>query len=549
MARLADLGHDRHQRAPGILGGMTLDAVTTISWIVAFVLVTVTVTGLTGRIGWSAPVGLVVVGGAASFIPGIPQVTVQSELILYGLLPPLLFAAAIRTSILDVRARRDSILILSVGLVAFTVVVVGFATWLLIPALTLAAGFAFAAVVAPTDAVAVTAIAGRVGLPRRVVTILEGESLLNDATALVALNATIAAIVSVLNPTTVAIDFVLAVVGGGAVGLGIGFVVSRIRRLLRSPVLDTSLSLVTPFLAFLLAELIHGSGVLAVVIAGLYLGFTAPTVASAEARVAEQLNWRTIQFLLENAVFLFIGLNLAHIVKAAAVTGPGLWPTIGICVAVLLILLVSRAAWVLAITLVYRHGPKRLRERGWSWRNAIVVGLAGVRGVVTLAAVFLLPEQTPAREFLQFLAFVVVVASLIGGLALPGIIRALRLPAPNYMQETTERQQLMAEARRAGILRLDELVTVDDEARVVERLRQDAAFLSDTLDNYALEEALPQLKSYQRLRADMIAAERKAVLAARREGRYREPAIIAVLKSIDAEETALRSAAPKQPGT
>jgi CPA1 family monovalent cation:H+ antiporter len=523
-----------------------VDAVTTITWIVAFVVVTVTVTGLVGRIGWSAPVALVAVGGVASYIPAVPHVEVHSELILYGLLPPLLFAAAIRTSVVDVRARRDSILLLSVGLVAFTVVVVGFATWLLVPAITLAAGFAFAAVVAPTDAVAVTAIAGRLGLPRRVVTILEGESLLNDATALVALNASVAAIVSVVNPGTIALEFLIAVIGGGGVGLAVGWLVSRIRRMLRSPVLDTSLSLVTPFLAFLIAQAIHGSGVLAVVIAGLYLGFTAPTVSSADARVAERLNWRTVQFLLENAVFLFIGLNLSSILEGALRTGPGLWQSIGICAAILAVLVVSRIAWVMGTTVLYRKGPRRLRSRSWSWGNGVAVGAAGVRGVVTLAAVFLLPEQTPAREFLQFLAFVVVVGSLVGGLALPTIIRRLHLPAPNIMQETTERQQLMAEARAAGIERLEVEASPDDEVRVIERLRTDAAFLGETLDQYEPQDALPQLKAYFRLRRSMLQAERDAVLRARREGRYQEPAVVSVLKAIDAEETSLRASGPHE---
>src|SRR5918993_4231772 len=214
-----------------------MDPVGTITWIVLFVITTVAVTGVVGRLGWSAPVALVIVGGAVSFIPGVPQVEVQPELILYGILPPLLFAAAIRTSIVDVRARNDSILLLSVGLVAFTVVTVGFAAWLLVPAITLAAAFAFAAVVAPTDAIAVTAIAGRLGLPRRVVTILEGESLLNDATALVALNASIAAIVSVVTPADIAIEFVVAVLAGVAIGFGVGWLVSLVRSQLHSPVL------------------------------------------------------------------------------------------------------------------------------------------------------------------------------------------------------------------------------------------------------------------------------------------------------------------------
>ena len=521
----------------------------TIVWIVAFVLVTVVVTGLAGREGWSAPVALVVVGGAASYIPAVPRIEVEPDLILYGLLPPLLFAAAIRTSLIDVRARNDSILLLSIGLVAFTVVVLGFTTWMLVPAVSLAAAFAFAAVIAPTDAVAVTAIAGRVGLPRRVVTILEGESLLNDATALVALNASIAAIVSVVNPISVGTDFVVAVVGGVAVGLAIGWVMSFVRRRLRAPVLDTSLSLITPYLAFILAQAIHGSGVLAVVIAGLYLGVTAPLVQSAEARIAESLNWRTIQFLLENAVFLFIGLNLAGIVESAADTGPGLWPTVGISLAILVMLAVARFAWVFAVTAFYRHGPRGLRGRSWSWGNAVAVSSAGIRGVVTLAAVFLLPAETPGREFLQFLAFVVVIGSLLQGLTLPAIIRRLKLPAPNVTQEHAESQLLMAEAQTAGLNELDQEITAADEERVVSRLRMNAGFLADALNNPLPADSEPLSNSYTRLRRSMIAAERQAVLDARREGRYQEAAVKSVLAAIDAEETALRSTSPTKPAS
>nr|WP_208382616.1 Na+/H+ antiporter [Microbacterium ulmi] len=510
-----------------------------------FVVVTVAVTGLVGRIGWSAPAALVVVGGIASFLPGVPHVVVEPELILHGILPPLLFAAAIGMSVIDVRARRDSILLLSVGLVVFTVVVVGFATWLLVPAVSLAAAFAFAAVVAPTDAVAVTATMGRVGLPRRVVTILEGESLLNDATALVALNASVAAIVTAVSPVGIALGFVVAVVVGVGVGLLVGWVVSLVRGRLRSPVLDTCLTLVTPFAAFLVAELLRGSGVLAVVIAGLYLGFRAPTVASAEARVAERLNWRTIAFLLENAVFLFIGLNLRGILEGAIETGPGVWPTVGICAGIVAALIASRFAWVLATTLLYRRGPRRLRERSWSWRNGVAVATAGARGVVTLAAVFLLPESTPQREYLQFLAFVVVVASLLGGSALPWVIRRLHLPPPNRMQELVERRALFAEARTAAIARLDEAATPDDPPRVVALLRTDAGFLGETLDRYGPDESIPQLEAKLRLQRLMLEAQRTAVLTARREGRYQEPAIVSALAAIDAEETALAAMYPE----
>jgi len=519
----------------------SMDPVTTIVWIVSFVVVTVTVTGLSRRVNWSAPVVLVVVGAIASFIPGVPQVAVDPELVLYGLLPPLLFAAAIQTSIVDVRARRDGILLLSVGLVVFTVVVVGFTTWLVVPAITVAAAFAFGAVVAPTDTVAVTAIAGRVHLPRRLVTVLEGESLLNDATALVALNASIAAIVSIVNPWAIAGDFVIAVLVGVGMGLLVGWVLSLIRKQLRSPVLDTSLGLITPYLAFIPSQFLHGSGILSVVVAGLYLGYRSPTIQTAEARIAETINWRTIEFLLQNAVFLFIGLELSGILNSAFRSGITVTQTIWISIAVLLALFLARFLWMVGTTALYRYGPQRLRERGWTWPTGIAVSFAGIRGVVTLAAVFLLPESTPHREFLQFLAFVVVVATLLEGLALPWVIRRLKLPPPDFAQEAGEMERLLAEAQAAGLEHLESQVTGREDERVMERLRVNAVFLSEALENPLPDAEVAAPLEYRRLRRTMIRAERQAVLDARAEGRYQEVAVRSVLAFLDAEESALKA--------
>jgi Na+/H+ antiporter len=523
---------------------MPMDPVTTIIWVVGFVTVTVAVTGLSGRVGWSAPVALVVVGGAVSFIPGLPHVVVDPDLVLYGLLPPLLFAAAIRTPLADVLARRDSILVLSVGLVAFTVVVVGFSLWWMLPAVGLAAAFAFGAVVAPTDAVAVTAIAGKLGLPRRVVSVLETESLLNDAAAIVALHASIAAIVTVFSPWSVGGEFVLAIALGGGIGLVVGYVLSAIRKRLRAPVLDTSLSLVIPYLAFVPTQLLGGSGVLAVVVTGLFLGQRSPLVQSAEARIAESINWRTIRFLLENAVFLLIGLSLAGILAGVDESDLGFWKILQLSVAVLVILVVSRFAFVYAANALYSYGPTRLRERAWGMPTATAISSAGIRGVVTLAAAFLLPAETPQRELLQFLAFIVVSGTLVEGLALPWIIRRLRLPPPNSAQERVERHTLLAEAQTAGLARLEAESTDSDDQAAVTRLRVNATFLSGALENPATDDLEPPPATYNRLRRSMLAAERSAVLAARDEGRYPESAVRSVLRSIDAEETALRGHAP-----
>lgn len=315
-------------------------------------------------------------------------------------------------------------------------------------------------------------------------------------------------------------------------------------------VLDTSLALITPYLAFIAAEAVLGSGVLAVVIAGLYLGYRSPVVQSAEARIAESVNWRTIQFLLENSVFLFIGLNLSSILEGAIRTGPGLWPTVAICVVILIALVVARFVFVLTVALIFRRGPRRLREQNVEWRNAVAVAAAGVRGVVTLAAVFLLPPDTPDREFLQFLAFVVVVATLLGGLTLPTLVRWLRLPQPNRAQERMEWQVLMAEAQAAGLARLDAEVTDADEKRVVSQLRVNSTLIADSIEGGSADLGTESLlAAYARLRRVMIRAEREAVLAARNEGRFPETAVKSVLRAIDAEELSLRASVKGAGGT
>lgn len=522
-----------------------MNSIATICWIVSFVIVTVTVTGLSRRVGWSAPVALVAVGAIVSLIPGVPHIVVEPDLILYGLLPPLLFAAAIRTPLSDIRARGDSIILLSVCLVALTVVVVGYSVWFLLPGVTLAAAFAFGAVVAPTDAVAVTAIAGGVKLSRRVAAVLQTESLLNDAAALVALSASIAAIGHQVSPLSVGLEFVWAIVWGTGVGLGVGFILGTIRRFLHAPVLDTSLSFVIPYIAFIPAQLLGGSGVLAVVVAGLFLGHRSPLIQNAEARVAELINWRTIRFLLENAVFLFIGLSLAGILADVQNSQHGIWTIIGLSVAVLLALILSRFSLVMLATVFYEYGPRIARDRAWGWRTSIAVSSAGIRGVVTLAAVFLLPEQTPERALLQLLAFVVVFGTLLEGLALPAIYRRLKLPPPNAAQERVERQMLLAEAQAAGLKRLDAEVNDADEGRVVERLRANSLFLTAALSNPAPEGTESPPAAYNRLRKVMIEAERDAVIVARAEGRYQDRAVRAVIAAIDAEEAALRGSASK----
>ena len=520
----------------------------TIAWVVAAVLVTVATSGIAGRAGWSAPVALVTVGAVASFLPFVPDVVIEPDAVLYGLLPPLLFAAAIRTPLADIRARRDSILVLSVGVVVFTLAAIGFALWALVPAVGLAAALALGAVVAPTDAVAVQAVAGGARLPRRVLSILETESLLNDATALVALNTAIAAVVGVVHPVRVGGEFLLAAGLGVGIGLLVGFGFSVVRRFLHSPVLDTSLSLVVPFVAFVPTQEIGGSGVLAVVVAGLWLGWRAPLIQSPEARIAESVNWRTIQFLLENAVFLLIGLSLSGIVRGLGRSSLGGLQIAGVVVVLLVVLVVSRFVAVGLAKVLFDHGPRALRERSWNWRTVTAVSAAGIRGVVTLAAVFLLPAETPERELLQFLAFAVVVGSLLLGLLLPPIIRALRLSRTADLQEESDRDRLLDEARAAGLEARREAKEDAEEARVDEQPGLGAETAGDDPavgaagrdESDDLTDLTGERLEHDRIRRRMIEAERAAVLAVRREHRYPETAVRQVLELIDAEDVALR---------
>ena len=398
-----------------------------------------------------APIVLVALGAAGSFLPFVPQVQLTSEVVLVGLLPPLLYATARQTSLVDFNANRRAILLLSIGLVAFTTAGVAVVTHTVVPDIGWAESFALGAVVAPPDAVSATAIARRIGIPRRIVTILEGESLLNDATALVALRTAIAVGggVTVLD---VGLDFVVAVVGGVVVGLVLYKVVARVRLRVTDPVIDTSLSLVTPFVAYVAAEEISGSGVLAVVIAGLLLGHQAPILQTAGSRIAERLNWRTVQFLLENAVFLLIGLQARWIVAEVAESDVPSADILRLCLATFAAVVVLRLVWVFPVRfLLVRPQADRATGQRPSWRYTAVVGWSGMRGVVTLAAAFAIPARFEYRETLILTALVVTAGTLfVQGSTLPWLVRRLGLTAPDAREDALARAACSRRRPRRG---------------------------------------------------------------------------------------------------
>ena len=512
-------------------------------FVLAIVVTVAFVAGASRRLGWSPPLVLVVVGVVASFIPGVPSFELDPDVVLFGLLPPLLYAAAIRTSLIDFAAVKEALIILAVGLVAVTTVVVGIAAWWVVPSVSLAAALALGAVVSPPDAVAATAVGRRIGMPRRITTILEGESLVNDATALVALTAASAAITSSVTPLEVGWDFVLAAGGGLVVGLAATTLLAAIRKHITDPVLDTTLSFTAPFVAFLPAEAIGASGVVAVVVTGLLLGHKAPTLQSAASRLAEATNWSTVQFMLENAVFLLIGLQIRPILEAVGDSDLGVGRIALICAVVLIVTILVRIAYTMAAVWVYHHGTARMRAHAWSWATGAVVSWAGMRGVVTLAAAFLLPEETPQREVLQLAAFVVVAGTLlIQGTTLPWLVARLRLPAPSPAEDALQSAALISKASRAGLAKLDEVRAPGDPEEVLHQLRERAELRANGIWERlgrSQAEVEPPAATYRRLRLEMLGAERDVIVHARDAGYVDDVVLRAAMAAVDLEESLL----------
>ena len=509
---------------------------------IAFLLVAIAAgvlagTALAGRLGIPAPLLLIAAGIAVSFVPGMPEIHLHHDVVLLGLLPPLLYAAALQTSLVDFNANRRPILMLSVGLVVFTAAGIGVLVHALLPGISWPASFAIGAVVAPPDAVAATSIGRRIGLPRRIVTLLEGESLLNDATALVALRTAIAAGLGGVTFLDVGLDFLFAAGGGVLLGGATFLAVAWMRKHLTDPVLDSAISLVTPFVAYLVAEALEVSGVIAVVIAGLLLGHKAPVLQTAQSRIADRMNWRTIAFLLENAVFLLIGLQARWILDDVRDSGTAVSRIALVCAAALVGVVVLRFVWMFIARWTLFRGIA-------PWSHTFLLAWAGMRGVVTLAAAFVIPEGTEYREVLLLVAFTVVAGTLLGqGLTLPWLVRRLRVTGPDPAEDALARATLLEQASRAGLTVLDRS-EYDDPHGVADLIRtrlEERNFAAwERLATHAEHVAPSEL--YAVLRLEMLAAERARILEIRKTGNVAAEVVGEVLAMLDVEESMLEAA-------
>jgi Na+/H+ antiporter len=496
------------------------------------------------------PILLVVGGLGLGFVPGIPHLTLDPDIVLVAILPPLLYAAAFFTSLRDLRANIRPLSLLALGLVLTTMLTVAAVAHTFIDGLSWPVAFVLGAIVSPTDAVAATAIASRLGLPRRLVALIEGESLINDATALVAYRFAVAAVLtgsfSLWNATW---HFVLSVVGGVAIGLAVGWVIRQIRRRLDHSPTEIAIALFSGYFAYLPAEAAGVSAVLAAVTVGIYVGWYTPELTTVQTRLQGDAVWEIVVFLLNALLFALVGLQLRPILDGLSGHSTGSLIADGVVVSATVI--VTRMIWVYPAAYLPRFLFPRIRERDPypPWQAPTILGWAGLRGAVSLAAALALPLTTdagdpfPEREFVIFLAFCVILATLVvQGLTLPLLIRMLGLEDDDVADK--EETKARIHAAEAALERLDELAG-DDWVRedTLERMRglynfRRSRFAArfDDQDDGGIEE---RSQAYQRLRRELLDAERQAVVGLRREGRINDEVMNRIQRDLDLEDARL----------
>jgi CPA1 family monovalent cation:H+ antiporter len=522
---------------------------------------------LATRLGVPYPILLVLGGSALGFVPGLPSVELDPEVVFLLFLPPLLYVSAIFTSWRDFRANIRPISLLAIGLVLMTTFVVG-AVVHTVTGLPWAAAFVLGAIVSPTDAIAATAVAQRLGVPRRIVTILEGESLVNDATGIVAYRVAVAAVVTgAFSIWEAGLQFVVGAAGGVGAGFAVGWLVVWARRhLSEGPSVQNIVSLLTPFVAYLAAEELphslwemlhelygvpgdlHFSGVLAVVTTGLYLGRKGPYITSSGTRLQGYATWELITFLLNGLIFILIGLQLRSVVEGLDEYTASQLVSYALLTSLTVILV--RMIWVFPATYVPRWASRRIRERDPSppWRSVSVIAWTGMRGVISLAAALALPLQTasgvpfPDRDLIIFMTFCVIFATLVvQGLSLPLLIRALGLEDDRIGdKEETHGRIGIAEA---ALERLEELVDEDwvreDTAERIRGLysyrrnRFASRFEGDT-DGVEVRSA-----AYQRLMVELLGAQRLRLVTMRDEGSIGDEVMHRIERDLDLEESRL----------
>jgi monovalent cation/hydrogen antiporter len=505
---------------------------------------------LAGALRVPYPIVLVLGGLGLGFVPGVPRAELPPDLVLILFLPPLLYQAAFFSSPRDLWAQARPITLLAVGLVLATMSAVAVVAHALVGGLPWAAAFVLGAIVSPTDPLAATAIARRLGVPRRLVTVLEGESLVNDAGALVAYRLAVAAVVAgSFSLWEAGLRFVAGAAGGVAIGLAVGWLIAGARRRIEDPVTEIVLSVVTGYAAYLPADRLGASGVLAAVTAGLYVGWRAPQLSSPSTRLLGFSFWEVLVYLLNAILFVLVGLQLHPILSG--VSGQRAAVLLGQAALVSAVVVATRIVWGFTVPylvrMLDRRPAQRLRRVGA--RERLVAGWSGMRGSVSLAAALALPLQTstgrpfPQRNLIIFITFGVILATLVGqGLSLPWLIRRLGL----HRDDSEEQEELRGRLRAtdAALGRLEELAAEDwTREDTVERMRGLYQFRRRRLKargGYLADDgAQDRSLAYQRLVREVLGAQRREIVRLRDQGEISNEVMHRIERDLDLEDARL----------
>jgi Na+/H+ antiporter len=498
------------------------------------------------------PIVLVLGGLSLGFIPGVPDIALDPELVLVLFLPPLLYVTAFFANLRELRADARAISLSAVPLVLFTMGAVAVTAHAMIDGLPWAAAFALGAIVSPTDPIAATAIFRRLGAPRRLINMIEGEALINDSSGLIAYRLAVAAAVggsfSLLGASA---RFLVSVAGGIAIGLAVGWLIAQIRRRIEDPPVELTISLFTGYAAYIPAEQIGVSGVLAAVTAGIYLGWRSPEISSATMRMQAYPVWEFVLYLINAILFLLIGLNLPRVLEGLGGFTPS--TLVAYAAAICAIVVGARLAWMFTVPYVVRALDRRPSQVGRrvGARPRLVAAWAGMRGAVSLAAALSLPIETqagapfPQRELLIFLAYAVILFTVVGqGLTLPALIRRLGVRDDGG----EEREEIAARVRAAdaALERLEQLAdeewTREDK---IEKLRAQYAYQRDRFaaQTGEMEDDGYEDRSltYQRLVRELIGAQRAALVRLRNEGTINNEVMRRIERELDLEESRLET--------
>ena len=497
------------------------------------------------------PIVLVVGGALFGFIPGVPVVKLDPNVVLVVFLPPLLYGAAFFANLNDIRASLRGVTLSAIGLVLATMVAVAVVAHELIHGLPWAAAFALGAIVSPTDPLAAGIIMRRLGVPRRLVSGAEGEGLFNDATALVAYRVAVAAVVgesfSLLDAS---LRFVAAATGGIAIGLAAGWVIAAVRQRIADPQLSITVSLLSGYAAFIPANAVGASGVLAAVTTGLYMGVRGPSILPARTRLEGFFVWDVLDFIINASLFVLVGLQLHTVVSGLA--GRSAATLAEYALAVSAVVIATRLAWLFTVPYVIRaldRSPAQ-RARRLSAQARLLFAWSGMRGAVSLAAALALPLTThsgapfPERDLIIFLTFAVIFATLVlQGLTLPALIRRLRLDEERGEEDPELRARWAA--TQAALAQIDALATEDwtrddSVARMrglyEYRQRRLAARAGKIPDDDGYED---RSTAYQQMLREVLAAQRQALVQLRNEGTIPNEVMNRVIQELDLEESRL----------